>query len=107
FANPLAFAHVHILGTLTALEAARQAGVSRFVYVSSAEVYGRPVRCPTDETQKPAPRSPYGVAKLAAEHYVELYRETHGLDSIVLRPFSVYGPGLSPKSLIGTILAQV
>ena len=107
FADPLAYARVHVLGTLTTLEAARQAGVGRFVYVSSAEVYGRPTRCPTDETQEPAPRSPYGVAKLAAEHYVELYRDAHGLDSIVLRPFSVYGPGISPKSLIGTILGQV
>ena len=106
FADPISFAKTHVLGTLTTLEAARRAGVGRFVYVSSAETYGRPTRCPTDETHEPAPRSPYGVAKLAAEQYVRLYRNTHGLESITLRPFSVYGPGLSPKSLIGTILAQ-
>lgn len=81
-------------GTLLhALEAVRRAETSpRLVFVSSAAVYGHGVRMPMDEDHPLEPVSPYGVAKLAAEHYVAQYVRLHGLSAISVRPFSLYGP---------------
>lgn len=64
-----------------------------FVFTSSAAVYGDSQREPMDEDHPLLPRSPYGISKLAAEHYVRLYTETYQIPSITVRPFSVYGPG--------------
>src|SRR5437868_4683239 len=63
FDDPAGFARTHVSGTATVLEASRKAGVRRFVYVSSAEVYGRPQTSVVSEDHPVAPRSPYGAAK--------------------------------------------
>ena len=63
------------------------------VYVSSAEVYGRPPSNPVDEATVPNPTSPYGASKLAAEAFVRAHAVAQDLSTIILRPFSVYGPG--------------
>lgn len=63
------------------------------VFASSAAVYGDSVTDPMDEGHPLTPRSPYGISKLAAEHYVRLYSETYDVPAISVRPFSVYGPG--------------
>lgn len=89
------------------LEACRAAGVRRFVYVSSAEVYGRPERNPVPEGHLLNPRSPYGAGKAAAEHFVRAYAHAYGIEVAVLRPFSVYGPRLRAGSVMATILRQV
>lgn len=68
----------------------------RFVYASSSSVYGNAERYPTQETDRPQPRSPYGVTKLAAEHLVSLYAANFGIPSIILRYFTVYGPRQRP-----------
>ena len=106
FDAPADYASVHVAGTASVLDAARRAGVPRFIYISSAEVYGRSRRDRVREDDGRAPRSPYGAAKAAAEHFVEAFRRSYGMHAIILRPFSVYGPGLSPQSLIGTIVRQ-
>jgi UDP-glucose 4-epimerase len=62
------------------------------VFVSSAAVYGTAKHVPMDEDHPLAPVSPYGVSKLAAEQYVRLYCDLHGLSGVSVRPFSVYGP---------------
>ena len=105
--DPLEYVRVHVQGTASVLEASRRAGVSRIVYVSSAEVYGIPVCSPVDEDQPLRPRSPYGAAKAGAEHLIEAYRQSYGQHAVVLRPFSIYGPGASQQSLIGRILSQL
>lgn len=64
----------------------------RFVYTSSAAVYGDPVRLPIHEADPTVPISPYGVGKLAAERYVAVYSELYGLVASSVRLFSVYGP---------------
>jgi len=63
------------------------------LFVSSAAVYGNGRRMPMDEDHPFDPVSPYGVSKLAAERYVRVYAQLHGLTTLSVRPFSLYGPG--------------
>jgi nucleoside-diphosphate-sugar epimerase len=100
------YARVHVAGTATVLEACRRAGVARLVYASSAEVYGLPAADPVPEGHRLQARSPYAAAKIGAERFAESFALAFGLDVIVLRPFSIYGPSPSPESLIGTALRQ-
>ena len=83
---------------LTAVEAISRAcvetGVGRLVQVSTSSVYGRLATC--DETGVTEPFSPYGVSKLAAEKLIHSYAANFGLESVILRYFSVYGPGQRP-----------
>lgn len=106
FLEPLLYLQVHAEGTAALLEACRAAGVSRVVHVSSAEVYGRPLRNPVDEDHPLSARSPYAAAKIAAEKLIEAATYAHGLSAAVLRPFSIYGPGASKDSLIPRIIGQ-
>lgn len=87
----------NVRATQRLLEAARESGVlRRFVYASSSSIYGDAERYPTVETDRPLPKSPYGVTKLAAEHLVSLYARNFGLPTTSLRYFTVYGPGQRP-----------
>jgi nucleoside-diphosphate-sugar epimerase len=106
FASAGEYARVHVGGTATVLEACRRTFVRRLVYVSSAEVYGCPQTNPVSEDHPPQARSPYAAAKIGAERFVESFVYAFGIEAVVLRPFSIYGPGLSPLSLIGTIIRQ-
>jgi UDP-glucose 4-epimerase len=91
--NPRENHAVNATGTVNVLEAARTEGVRRFVYCSSSEVYGN---VPDDVLQEDVthcrPVTVYGAAKLAGELYTEAYRQTYGLNTIVVRPFNAYGP---------------
>jgi UDP-glucuronate 4-epimerase len=71
-------------------------GVQRLVYASSSSVYGDAMTFPTHEDLLPAPFSPYGVTKLAAEHLCGVYARNWGLPSVSLRYFTVYGGGQRP-----------
>lgn len=85
----------NITATQRLLEAVRRGpGVRRFVYASTSSVYGR--FSSGDETLPTRPISPYGVTKLAAENLCRAYADEHGLPLVVLRYFSVYGPGQRP-----------
>lgn len=80
--------------TLAVLEAVRHTKRRPLVvFVSSAAVYGEGERMPMREDHPKKPVSPYGVSKLAAEHYVSLYCALYGVRSFSVRPFSLYGPG--------------
>ncbi|MGE5049174.1 MAG: NAD-dependent epimerase/dehydratase family protein [Deltaproteobacteria bacterium] len=105
FRDPVACVRVHAEGTATLLEACRIRGVRQLVYVSSAEVYGQPVRSPVPEDHPLSARSPYAAAKLCAEKLVEAYAHSYGLRAVILRPFSVYGPGAAAQSLIPELAA--
>jgi len=98
--NPLKTNAVNVNGTLNILEAAKGSGIKRIVYASSSSVYGKIVRLPFDEEHPTNPISPYGVSKLACEHYFRVYRELHGIDSVGLRYFTVYGPRIRPDLAI-------
>jgi UDP-glucuronate 4-epimerase len=81
----------NVLATQRVLETAADAGV-RVVFASSGSVYGDAEAYPTPEDTPPRPISPYGITKLACEHLVRAY----GLDAVVLRYFTVYGPRQRP-----------
>ena len=94
----------NILGTQRLLEAARHAGVHRFVYASSSSVYGNAATYPTIEETVPAPFSPSGVTKLAAEHLCRAYALNFGLATVALRYFTVYGPRQRPDMSIHRLI---
>lgn len=92
-ANPAFDFHANLQNTFALLEALRQtANAPGLVNVSSAAVYGNPVRLPIRETDPTIPIAPYGVSKLAAERYVAVYSLLYGLRAVSVRLFSIYGP---------------
>jgi nucleoside-diphosphate-sugar epimerase len=106
FEIPEEYVRTHVQGTTTLLHACHEAKVERVIYISSAEVYGRPERNPVSESHRLQARSPYAAAKIGAEKMIEAHAETFGLQAIILRPFSIYGSRLNPRSLFGTIVAM-
>jgi UDP-glucose 4-epimerase len=83
---------VNVLGTYNVLRACADAGVRKLVFASSSAVYAELPDAPKSESDCPDPISPYAVSKLEAEHLLELFQELHGLSSVALRFFNVYGP---------------
>jgi UDP-glucose 4-epimerase len=101
-ADPATDAQANIVGTINVLEAARTVG-ARVIFTSSAGLYGRDAARPSAEDDLTLPESPYGVAKLCAEHYVGLYNLLHGTRHSVLRLANVYGPRQDPAGEAGVI----
>lgn len=90
--KPIVNNAVNVAGTLNMLRASLRLGVKRFVFASSAAVYGK-TRTPVQrEDMMASPESPYAASKLAAENYVRLYCKIYGLETVSLRFFNVYGP---------------
>jgi UDP-glucuronate 4-epimerase len=98
---------LNVAVTQRLLEAARGARLHRFVLASSSSVYGEAAAFPTVESTSPAPVSPYGVTKLAAEHLCQAYRHNWGVPAVVLRYFTVYGPRQRPDMGIHRFLHAV
>lgn len=96
--DPLRSHHAAATGTLRLLDAARRAGVRTFVNSSSSSVYGNVARPPMRETMATLPRSPYAVAKLAAEGYTRVFAGLYGMRTVSLRYFNVFGPRQDPTS---------
>ncbi len=93
-----------VTGTLTLLDAARRAGVRRVVYAGSSSAYGDQPSQSKRETDLPAPISPYGAAKLAAEHNVRAFWTTYGLQTVTHRYFNVFGPRQDPGSPYSAVI---
>lgn len=93
---------VNVDGTLQVLEAARNED-ARVVLASSAAVYGHPDRVPISEDAPTTPASPYGIDKLAVDHYARRYHDLYGLETIALRYFNVYGPRQGAGAYSGVI----
>jgi len=83
-------------GTLAVLEGARRAGVGRVVFAASCAAYGDAPELPKREDQAPRPLAPYALQKVTGEAYCRLYHELHGLPTVCLRYFNVYGPRQDP-----------
>ena len=90
----------NVHATQRLLEAARQGSVQRLVIASSSSVYGEAPRYPTEESDLPAPISPYGVTKLAVEHLSRAYVHNWQVPAVLLRYFTVYGPRQRPDMAI-------
>lgn len=100
------FAHaVNATGTLSVMEAARHAGIGRFVYASSAAVYGMLEVPPASEEAALQPASPYGSQKRYNEETGRLAHELHGMETIGLRYFNVFGPRQDPASPYSGVLS--
>ncbi len=106
FQSPSKSALVHTGGTATLLEAVQSAGIDRFVYCSSAEVYGQPNTNPVREDSPMNPLSPYGASKAAAEWIVRAAATANDFEAFILRPFTVCGPGPGRHSLLHLIVDQ-
>jgi len=104
--QPQFYEQNNVGGLLTLLEAATKHGVTRFVNASSSSVYGRPDYLPYDEKHPNYPKSPYGTTKLAAEHYCKVWLSVHGLPTVSLRYFTVYGPRMRPNMAISNFVSR-
>jgi len=103
-ADPLLDARINVLGTIGLLDAARQAGVRRFVFVSSGgAVYGEQEVFPAPETHPTWPVSPYGVSKRTGELYAHFFQAQYGLPFVALRYANVYGPRQDPHGEAGVV----
>lgn len=91
--------------TLNLLLAARDAGVRRVIYAGSSSAYGDSSALSKREDMLPQPISPYAVAKLAAEHYMQAFTRVYGLETVILRYFNVFGPYQDPTSHYSGVLA--
>lgn len=98
--NPFKPNDVNVLGTLNVLQASLEADVERLINASSSSVYGKVEYLPFDEKHPTQPVSPYGVSKLAAEHYCRVFYDVYGLPTVSLRYFTVYGPRMRPDLAI-------
>lgn len=98
--NPQKTYRVNVLGTLNVLRAAKSCGVKLFVFASSSSVYGNVEGLPVKEDAPKKPVSFYGASKLAAEQLVNMFKETYGLETVMLRYFTAYGPGQRPDMAI-------
>ena len=104
--EPLASNAANVTGHLALLEAARRAGVRRFVYASSSSVYGDSPTLPKVEDDLGRPLSPYAVTKLADELYATVYGQLHGMETVGLRYFNVFGPRQDPEGAYAAVIPK-
>jgi len=104
--EPVFDADNNVFGTLNLLEAAREADLERFVYFSSAAVYGNPVTLPIDETHPQDPMSPYGASKLSGEKYCMMYNRVYDIPTVSIRPFNIYSPRQDPSNPYSGVISK-
>jgi UDP-glucose 4-epimerase len=104
--SPLENHDVNATGTLRLLQWAREAGVRRFVYVSSSEVYGTARTVPMTEQHPTWPMTVYGASKLAGERYADAYWRTFAFPTVVVRPFNAYGPRSHHEGDCGEVIPK-
>lgn len=105
-AAPLASNEVNVTGTIQVMLAAARHKVGRVVYAGSSSVYGIPKTLPCNEQMRPSPESPYGVSKLAAELYLHVMGRQHGIATVALRYFNVFGEGQDPRSEYAAVIPR-
>jgi UDP-glucose 4-epimerase len=101
------YVHNNILATQKVLEAAKGLPLKKLVCASSSSIYGDAEAFPTPEVIIPQPVSPYGVTKLATEHLCSLYHKNHGVPTVCLRFFTVYGPSQRPDMAFNRFIRAV
>jgi UDP-glucose 4-epimerase len=101
--RPLEYHRANVDGTVAVLEAARHAGIGRFVYAASSSCYGIPDQYPTPETAVTRPQYPYALSKLLGEHCVLHWGRVYRLPVVSLRLFNVYGPRSRTSGTYGAV----
>lgn len=104
--DPYLVHEVNATGTLNILQAAREAGVQKFIYVSSSEVYGTAKITPMKESHPLEPTTPYGASKLAGEAYARAFYLSFGLPVVIVRPFNTYGPREHLAGVYGEVIPR-
>lgn len=104
---PDSYFDTNLKGTLNLCQAARDAGVRRFVHTSTSEVYGSARYLPIDESHPLTPQSPYSASKIAADAAALSFHYSFDLPVVVARPFNTYGPRQSARAVIPTIITQL
>lgn len=105
-AEPLADLEANTADTIRVLQWAAAVGARRLVFASSAAVYGDPSLMPVSEDMSPAPCSPYGASKRAAELYLACLGPALGVETAALRLFNVYGPRQDPRSPYSGVISR-
>ena len=95
--HPVETTDQNVTGTVSALTAAARAKVRRFIYSASGSAYGEQKTLPLVETMVANPVNPYGLQKYVGELFAKLWSETYGIETVSLRYFNVYGPGMDPN----------
>ncbi len=103
--DPVTSNHAAVSGTVQLLVAAKDVKVKRVIYAGSSSVYGNTPTLPKSEQMPPSPISPYAVAKLAGELYMQSFTRVYGLETVTLRYFNVFGPYQDPTSQYSGVLA--
>jgi UDP-glucose 4-epimerase len=103
--EPALMHHVCASGTVNVLEAARRAGVRRVIYAASASAYGIPAKDIQSEDDPLSPLSTYAAAKLAGELYCQAFAASHGLETVRLRFFNIFGPRQRADSPYSGVIA--
>jgi UDP-glucose 4-epimerase len=103
--NPLETHMVNVVGTINVLLAARDAAVRRVVFSGSSSVYGDQLHLPLNEEMRPNPMSPYALQKLAGEQYTKLFHRLYGIETLTLRYFNVFGPGMATEGAYLTVIS--
>lgn len=106
YVAPGSYVDVNLRGTLHLLDAARDAGVRRFVQTSTSEVYGSAQAVPITLAHPLVAQSPYAATKVGSDQLALSYHRSFGLGATVLRPFNTYGPRQSLRAVVPTIVAQ-
>jgi nucleoside-diphosphate-sugar epimerase len=96
---------VNVIGTINVLGAARDAQVRRVVYSGSSSVYGDQAALPLHEEMKPNPLNPYALQKLTGEYYTRLFHQLFKMETLTLRYFNVFGPGMATVGAYLTVIS--
>ena len=104
--DPITTNDINLSGSLNVLSISLQNGISRFVYASSSSVYGDDLSLPKVEERTGEPLSPYAVTKSAFEKYANVFNSVHGLETIGLRYFNVFGPRQSPSGEYAAVIPK-
>ncbi|MBU0898686.1 MAG: GDP-mannose 4,6-dehydratase [Nanoarchaeota archaeon] len=105
--NPTKYCEINVLGTVNLLEQFRDA--EKFIFASSSSVYGEvnEIDLPCKESSQPKPIAPYGLSKLHAEQFCEMFTKVYGLKTATLRYFTVYGPRQRPDEAMCRFITSI